>query len=308
MNHRISVCITTCNRLHLLREAIDSCLTQSLLPNEIVVGDDSTSDETALYVQGLAGGVSVPIVYKRNVPRLGQNENVNSVFQRASGTHLLLLHDDDLLLPTALRDLISCWEEHCDLIAAYGKQYVITHDGICDLDASEALNEEYYRAAQHAGLQNHPWMVGLVQQFPNDCYLIVADAAKQTGWRSFAEVGYGGEFDFGLRLGMNYKNFYFKDVYTAKYRLTNGISISSSSSDDAALQSYRILRSASLPSEAEAFRARRLAVLAPRAIRQAAERRQRKQAWEIYWSENYPWRKRVSFGGIRNILRLLLRP
>ena len=67
-------------------------------------------------------------------------------------------------------DLSSCWNQYPDLTGAFGKQYVISHDGKRDLAASEALNRTYHRTPDKAGIQPHAVpSTGLTQQFPNDC-------------------------------------------------------------------------------------------------------------------------------------------
>ncbi len=300
----VSVCITTCNRPALLAEAISSCLRQSVPPAQIVIGDDSSTDETEQLVQQFAQQAGVHFTYQRHVPRLGQNANVNWVFLHATGTHLLLLHDDDVLLPNALQDLLCCWDAHPDLTAAYGKQYVMQHDGVVDTAASERLNAAYARSDSDAGLQQQPWKVGLTQQFPNDGYMILTRAAQETLWRSKEEVGYGGEFDFGLRLGIKYKGFFFLNEYTLKYRLTQGASITHSAGDDASLQAYRLVQQAALPPEAETLRKKRLRDLAPLATRQAARQKKLSEAWNIYKSANFSFRKRFSLGGLKTLLFL----
>lgn len=303
----ITVCIPTCDRPDLLEEAIRSCTAQTRLPDEIVIGDDSSSDATEQLLDRLSSTSSVPLTYRRNAPRLGQNSNINSLFDRAQGSHLVLLHDDDLLTPNALEDLISCWSLHPDLTAAMGKQYVISAGGELDLTASAALNKKYRRTAETAGLQADPWKVGMSQQFPNDGYMVLTEAARAIRWRSKQDVGYGGEFDFGLRLGLAYEKFFILDTYTSLYRLSGGASISSSSKDDAALQSYRIMKAMELPPFMEAGRADKLERSAAHAMMQALRHGKKKEAWQIYRSPSHPWRVRLGPGGLRRLL-LLLKP
>lgn len=302
----ISVCIPTCDRLDLLKEAIFCCQQQTRLPDEIVIGDDSLQDVTEEAMVALQRESAVLINYKKNRPRLGQNANINSLFDRASGSHLVLLHDDDLLVETALDDLIACWDLHPDLTGAFGKQYVMSHGGVIDLRASEELNRVYRRTPETAGLQPEPWRVGMSQQFPNDGYMILAEAARAIRWKSKEDVGYGGEFDFGLRLGLTYTKFFILEKYTCKYRLSEGASISSSSKDDAALQSYRIMKSLELPARMEDCRADQLQRSAAPAILQAIRHGQRREAWTIYWSRNHGWRRRLSPGGARRLLLMFV--
>jgi hypothetical protein len=134
----------------------------------------------------------------------------------------------------------------------------------------------------------------------------LATAAQSTLWRSPSEVGVGGEYDFGLRLTSIYSKFYFVNVFTAKYRRTEGDSISGSKLNDSALQSYRILRSLEVPPESMSCKSAKLQDLALVAIMQAIRTGKKAEAWTMYLSADHPWKRRLSPGGIRKLLMLLL--
>ncbi|WP_222829225.1 glycosyltransferase family 2 protein [Terriglobus saanensis] len=300
----VSVCIPTRHRSDLLTEAILSCLAQTRLPDAILIADDSEDSVTEETVAKLQETTPVPIQYRRNSPPLGQNENTNSLFDRATTTHLILLHDDDWLLPNAIGDLLNCWMEYPNLTAAYGKQYVASHDGTIDVSRSHGLNTAYHRTSERAGLQPRSWEVGILQQFPNDCYMVKSDVARAVRWRAVSEVGDGGDFDFGLRMGLQNDGFFFLDTYTAKYRETASGSISASDSSDTALSSYRVLRQMNLPEGAEKLRDLKMKNLAPRAMMQAIKLGRKKEAAQIYFSKHHG-RRAFTLGGIRRLLLLL---
>jgi glycosyltransferase involved in cell wall biosynthesis len=302
----ICICIPTRNRPDLLREALLSCLVQTRKPDCILVGDDSTSIESQMVVEEIANGTAIPIRYQRNPAALGQNENINSLYDRAPTTHLILLHDDDLLLPNAVEDLASCWDKHPDLTAAYGKQYVISHTGEIDHNGTVGLNSAYARISDRAGLQLRDWEIGLLQQFPNDGFMILTSVAKAVRWRAASVVGAGGDFDFGLRLGLTHHGFFFLDKFTVKYRKTETGSVSGSKSDNAALRAYLVLSEFPLPPSANILRLQKMSEIAPRALMQAINHRQFKRAWSIYTSPNHSWNRRISLGGIRRLGLILL--
>ncbi len=301
----VSVCIPTCNRSALLREAVLSCLQQTRPPDEILVGDDSEDDATEAMVRDLQKISHVPIRYHRNVPPLGQGSNINSLYDAASTSHLMLLHDDDLLVPNAVEHLLGCWDQNPHLTAAYGMQEVISHDGVVDSKTTESLNRFFMRLPERSGPQYPAWQAGLFQQFPNDGFMVKSEAARAVRWRPREMVGDGGEYDFGLRLSLAYEGFYFLGEYTAQYRLTSGVSISQSRTHDFTLQSYRILRQARLPNDAEQLRATKLSLLAPGAMMEAIRLGHRHEALEIYMSEYHGWRRRLSPGGVKRLLRCL---
>jgi glycosyltransferase involved in cell wall biosynthesis len=301
----ISVCITTYQRPKLLEEAIRSVFEQTLQPSEIVIGDDSHDEVTEKLVLELKKECTVPIFYIRNSPSLGQAGNVNLVYEMAKGDKIVLLHDDDLLLPNALKDLNSCWDLHPNLVTAYGKQYIISEDGVVDMEASAHLNRLFFRTSGTAGLQKSSMEAALLHQFPNDCFMILASAAKAIKWRSYKEVGNGGEFDFSLRLAFEYSNFFFLDKFTAKYRLTQA-SMSKNSNDDAAAQSFKLILNTDFPEELSWAKEYELKREAPIAIFQLINLGKRKEALDIYFSQYHPLFKRLSLGGIRRFIKTFL--
>lgn len=99
----ISVAVPTFRRPDTIRRTIDSILRQDFLNWELVVSDDEGR-----------GGASWPILeeYARNDPRVrivenhrgrGQVENTNNAMLACSGKWIKLLHDDDWLVPGALK-------------------------------------------------------------------------------------------------------------------------------------------------------------------------------------------------------------
>jgi glycosyltransferase involved in cell wall biosynthesis len=301
----ISVCIPTYHRPKLLKEAIHSVCEQTQQPIEIVIGDDSNDDLTEKMISEIKRECTVPIYYIRNSPSLGQSGNVNLLYEMAKGDKIVLLHDDDLLLPNALEDLSRCWDFYPNLVAAYGKQYIISENGAIDMNASTCLNQLFFRTNNRAGLQKSCVESALLHQFPNDCFMVLSSAAKAIKWRSYEEVGDAGDFDFGLRLSMEYPNFFFLDKYTAKYRLSN-VSISKNNARMAAAQSFNIIQNTAFPEELLWAKEYELKREAPIAIIELINLGKRKQALDIYFSQYHPLSTRLSLGGIRRFIKIFL--
>lgn len=123
----ISICIPTCNRAELLLESINSCLNQLTLPAEILIGDDSSNDQTRDLVENLKESSPILIRYFHNRPSLRQALNVNMLISEAKSDYTVLLHDDDLLLDDALENMIACFDENAEVVVVYSKQYVISN-------------------------------------------------------------------------------------------------------------------------------------------------------------------------------------
>jgi hypothetical protein len=254
-------------------------------------------------VRSLQQQSTVPLSYAHVRERRGQAENFNAMIQRLSSSHFVLLHDDDILLRNALADLSACWDRYAGLTAAYGKQHIMSEEGLVDVGESERLNADYFRTADREGVQEWSSFPGLSQQFPNDGFLLETSAARAILWRP--AVSHGCEFDFQLRLCLQFRGFCFVNRYTMQCRITS-VSVSRSKTDDTALSAFRVLEKAVLPEEAEGLRGMKLREVAPRAAMQALQTGDRAEALRIYWGESYPWRRRLTRLGIWQLGRLIL--
>ncbi len=281
---KVSIIITTYKRPDLVVEAIQSCLCQTYPPFEIIIGDDSPDDVTKQSIEQLQLTSNIPIHYIHNQPSLKQARNVNMLFDAVEGDKTVLLHDDDLLLPGALEIMTQAFSENPAIDIAYGKQYVINESGHIEFDNSENFNHSYFRSTLYKGSVLTAYEAGLSQQIPNNGYMIKSAIIKKTKWRT--DIGNGCEYEFGYRLGVEGYNMYYIDTYTSKYRVAAN-SMSGSRTDDAAYQTYLILKNAPNHTERSTkIKRQRLTERAPIAITQAIYTSSKKEAASILFS---PW-------------------
>ncbi|PRT19559.1 glycosyl transferase family 2 [Bacillus toyonensis] len=91
----VSVLIPTYNRPHYFEKALCSVLEQTYPNIEIIIGDDSTNDETEKVLQKYLCKYS-NINYIKNSSTLGQFENALMLCNEASGEYINFLMDDDI--------------------------------------------------------------------------------------------------------------------------------------------------------------------------------------------------------------------
>jgi GT2 family glycosyltransferase len=296
----ISIVIPTFNRPTLLAEALCSCLAQTHLPSEIVVGDDSPDDRSEAVVATIQSTTTVPIRYIHNKPGLRQVANVNMLFNTATSDKVMLLHDDDLLLPDALKTLVAVFGTHKTVGMAFGKQYLIDQTGKIDYPSSETFNRDFFRTATYEGVTMTPFDAGLSQQIPNNGYLIDTAIARQIQYSN--EAGDACDFYFGYQVGVAGYQTYFINDYLGMYRLHNE-SISHGRRSTMAYHAYQLLSRATPTTElGHSIRALRLHERAPIAITEAIYMGRRQQALAILLG---PW-YRTRLLTPRGIKRLLL--
>jgi glycosyltransferase involved in cell wall biosynthesis len=294
---KISICIPTYNRIEFLKQAVVSCLNQTHLPYEILVGDDSPLNETQDWINNMSNEALLKIRYFHHRPSLKQAHNVNYLFKAAEGELIVLLHDDDVLLPTALENLVTVFIKFPEVDIAFGKQYLISNNGVIDVVASEGLNKTFYRTDEYQGTKLTSLESGFLQQFPNDAYMIRSEIVKSVQYNDKANDAC--DFDFGLRLGIaNYK-MYFTNVYTANYRISNE-SVSNKNDFNGGITSFELVEALKVPDSSLNLKKKWLINKSPIAIVEAARLKDYRKASKLYFSK---WHrgKILTLGGIKRL-------
>jgi len=111
----VTAIIPTYNRSTFLEEALASLLAQTLLPDEIVVVDDGSTDNTAEVV----ASISSQIVYIRQSNR-GKSAALNLGLQRASNELIYILDDDDIAAEDCIERLVAGLEVSPKCEFSYG--------------------------------------------------------------------------------------------------------------------------------------------------------------------------------------------
>lgn len=104
----VSICIPTYERPQVLLKALESCFNQTYKNFEIVITDNSESNETQELVESLA---RPNIRYTKNIKNLGPIHNLKLAIDSASGKYVKVLMDDDILLPSIIEEMVDKFEE-----------------------------------------------------------------------------------------------------------------------------------------------------------------------------------------------------
>ena len=122
----VTAIIATYNRARYLQQALDSLLAQTEPPEEIIVVDDGSSDETQAVLARYAGAVRAT-----SQSNAGKPVSLNRALPQAKGSHIWLFDDDDVALPGALAAHKRFLRAHPDIDFSCGRNYVF--DGTGDI-------------------------------------------------------------------------------------------------------------------------------------------------------------------------------
>jgi glycosyltransferase involved in cell wall biosynthesis len=99
---RLSVALCTFNGEDYLPEQLESLLTQTRPPDELVVCDDASTDATYSILETFAARAPFPIRLRRNPARLGVTANFQQAIRLCEGDVIALSDQDDVWLPRKL--------------------------------------------------------------------------------------------------------------------------------------------------------------------------------------------------------------
>lgn len=116
----VTVIIPTFNRATLLPLAIDSVLSQSRVPEEIIVVDDGSTDDTPRLLAGYNSPVKVI-----TQPNSGRSVARNRGLRVATGDLIAFLDSDDTLTVTSIQRRAEILEQHPDIDIVYSEVLLI---------------------------------------------------------------------------------------------------------------------------------------------------------------------------------------
>lgn len=123
----MTVILPTYNRLHYLRQAVQSVLAQTFTDWELIIADDGSDEQTRAY---LGGCEALPRVRVMLLLRLGNPGAVRNVALReARGEYIAFLDSDDLWMPAKLELQLAALQASSDCQWSYTDHIRINHAG-----------------------------------------------------------------------------------------------------------------------------------------------------------------------------------
>ena len=132
---------------HLIR-ALDSAIGQSYKDIEILVNDDSPTDELK---EIILSRHDQRIIYHHNHSPLGPARNHWNAFSRAKGDYITILNHDDLLSSEFVQQLISKLDDNPECVLAFCDHWIIDGKGHRQFKQSDEASKFYGRSDLSAG-------------------------------------------------------------------------------------------------------------------------------------------------------------
>lgn len=143
---KVSVCVPTVGRIGFLREALESVRKQEHREIEVLISENSGTEEYARQVSDLAGELSdIPIRLFHQARQLSIAANANFLIDEAHGDAVVHLPDDDVLCPHFLRRSVEVLVQNPLVDFTFGDHWLIDAHGDVMSHATEAATRHYGR-------------------------------------------------------------------------------------------------------------------------------------------------------------------
>ena len=148
---RISIAMATYNGARYVREQLDSLAAQTLLPCELVVTDDGSSDATLEIVRDFAGGAPFPVRVYCNDNHLGFADNFLLAASFCEGDLIAFCDQDDIWLPEKLTRCAASFDNEAVLLCVHSAELVNATGNL--------LNRRFpdYKSCKYHANSNNLW-------------------------------------------------------------------------------------------------------------------------------------------------------
>lgn len=128
MNARISVIVPAYNAGRFIARALASIEAQTRLPDEVVVVDDGSSDDTAQQIRAFAQSSALHLVVRQQQNQ-GSSSARNHAIRVASGDLIAFMDADDIMYPSFLERMEAGLARHPDWIVCFSDRDIVDADG-----------------------------------------------------------------------------------------------------------------------------------------------------------------------------------
>ena len=160
----ISIALCTCEGSIFLPAQLESLMDQSLLPGELVVCDDASTDDTLQLLEAFAEKAPFKVKIILNKKHMGVVQNFSRAMEICQGRYLALCDQDDIWLPDRLANAYQAMEEAENRCGISMPLLVHSDLKVTDCDG-DAINPSFMKMRKIKHVERRPLKKLLAQNF-----------------------------------------------------------------------------------------------------------------------------------------------
>jgi glycosyltransferase involved in cell wall biosynthesis len=289
MKPLVTIAIPTYERINYLKVAVSSALAQTYQNIEVLVGDDGNTLSIREWCEQQSQ-MYPKIRYQKNPHNLGLAGNFNALADSAKGEYLIIIGDDDRLLPDFIRKCVDAILP--DGALAFSNHYIIDHNGKLLAEETRKWTEHYGRDRLSTG-----WLFDSEACVWRNSVPMSASLMRTADVRRlrFKEDLNNPDIEFFARLANDGGKFVFLPDYLAEYR------IHPQSATSTGLKSERLVEyliDIPVRPENERIKAGFLAIQMINAVSRCLMAGDQRRAKRLFFNSYYPATERSRLRGL----------
>lgn len=274
----VTIAIPTYDRLEYLKESVTSARAQTYNHIEVLIGDDGTSQEIKTWAESIAG-IDSRVRYQCNERNVGLAGNWNALAESARGEFIVIIGDDDRLLPDCVEKLVELIQ---GASVAFSNHFLIDSAGRRLDRESVECTKHYRRDVLSAGVIADAAACVWQNSVPMSASLLCTRDVQRLRFKEDLNTP---EIEFFARLANEGARFVFTPDYLAEYR-THPASATTSGLRSEALAER--LCAIPVPAHVEPIKREFMAGVLVDAVSRCLRRGDRKAAHDFLKNSYYP--------------------
>lgn len=150
---KISIAMATYNGAKNIEAQLQSFISQTHLPDELVVSDDDSSDSTVAKIEAFAKYAPFPVIIVCNRKNLGYAGNFNVALEKTMGDIVFLSDQDDVWYPNKIAHMLAQAKQNPDYLI-YMNDAELTDGNL------NSVNLTKYGQIKSSGLPDESFVMG----------------------------------------------------------------------------------------------------------------------------------------------------
>ena len=125
----MTVALCTYNGQRFLQDQLDSLVAQTHRPDEVVIGDDHSTDATLDLIEAFGRKAPFPVHVLQREANVGTSANFSETLRRSSGDVIFLSDQDDRWVPHKVERMLDVFAKRRQLLALHTDARLVDADG-----------------------------------------------------------------------------------------------------------------------------------------------------------------------------------